>query len=840
MHNQETSGLRHARWIYRREVLMLLRPSVVRRFNSTSFSLFPHSLLRHYLLIAGRNILKHKLFSFINIMGLAMSLSVALVILVMLADLLRFDEFHTDKDRIYRVISHVHTSHNGVQPLATTVLPLADRLESTYGGSENVVRIQRNFSADATYQDREIVLNGYWVGEDFFDVFSFELISGNPRTALQEPYTLVISQSAAEKLFGKKDPLGEMVQMDENGSYRVSGVVKDTPRFSHLQFDVLGSFATIGSLEKKGVIRPTLDTWNEFYSNYLYLKLAPSSEPVRIQNALDQIAAKAYQQEEGFHATFELQPLTQIVPGRDLGMQIGPKMMYLPLFILSGLALVILLSACFNYTNLSIARYIGRAKEVGVRKVSGARGSQIFFQFVSESMLIALLALGLALLIFVRIRPEIFQVIPRAHEIFELALGTKIFIVFVLFTLMTGFIAGFFPALFLSRLNPVDVMRRILSLRLFGKLGVRKVLIVFQFTLSLIFILAVSIIYSQYQFSLNHDLGFAQENILNLDMQGQEGAIIAQEFGKIPEVREISFSSFIPGLGTTYRSWVKLPTQADSLLGYFMDIDSRFIANFDIQWIAGGNFTDNSHRGMEREAIINEQFVESLQLSSPEAALGQTIEVDENTLQVVGVIKDFHYTHLEEPIKPFFFRNRPQHHSYANLKIQSGQIAETLAKLEETWGTIDPTHSFEASFMDEQVELAYLFYTNILKLFGFLAVLAISIAGLGLLGMVVFTSETKIQEIGIRKVMGASVMNLVVLLSRGFVRLLLISALIAIPLAYLVFDRLVLAQIAYRINIGITELGSGLLFLLVLGVLIIGSQTFRAAHRNPVESLRHE
>lgn len=839
--NRRLHGEKYARKIYRKEVLMLFRPSVMKKLNLRINNNYSSALFKNYLKISLRNLYRHRLFSFINIFGLAVSMSVGLLIIAMVADLMKFDEFHQKKDRIFRVNSHIQYGHYQSNESATCVLPLAEKLKAEYAEVEEIVRIKKNFGAEAEANGKMLPLQGYFSDPSFFQVFSFEWLEGDPNTALNEPFSMVITHRAAEKLFDQQDPMGQTVNMGNMGDFRITGVLKDIPIYSHLQFEVLGSMASVAALEQQNKIRPSLNKWDEFWTNYVYVLLKSEKSTESLEEGLSRISQEKYVMYENLKADFELQALLKIVPGPDISTQIGPKMPYLPIFILSGLAFLILLSAAFNYTNLSIARSLRRTTEVGVRKVVGANRRQVFTQFITETVVISVFALLVGSCLFYLIRPEFLSTISLSNtKLFELTISPGLVTVFLCYAILAGLLSGWFPALFLSRMRPVDVLKSISSFTIFRGLGFRKVLTVFQFSLSLIFILAVSIIYRQYQFSLNHDMGFEEENILNIALQGNDPQVLAPSLKQLPEISHISMSSLIPAMGSNNRSWLKHENINDSLAMYQMYVDPNYIENLGLIMLAGENFPVDVSTKEERYLIVNEHFIGTMGWENPLDALGQWVELGGKQLNIIGVVKDFHYNHLEEPIENFCFRYHPNRFNYLNVKLSSSDIKESMAKIEEVWKSIDTKHTLQAQFFEEQLDEAYGFYTHIIKIFGFIAVLTISIASMGLLGMSVFTVETKTKEIGIRKVLGASELRLVYLLSKGFVKLLCIAAIIAVPLAYIFFDQVLLSLYAYRISIGFPELSLGVILVFILGITIIASQTFRAARMNPAETLRSE
>lgn len=833
---EKEHGLAKARKTYRLEVLKMIRPSVIKNIRISS-PISP-DMFQNYIKIAWRNLARHRLFSFLNIAGLAIGMIVGLLIISMINDLSQFDEFHENKTRIHRVTSTIETFGSRTFDMATSSMPMAEKIKTEIPGVEEAVRIRRYFSGDVTANEKTIYLKGHMVDANFFKVFSFPLLEGDVASALEAPYSVVLTQQAVDKFFDGKNPIGETIQVDELGAYKVTGVLENVPTFSHLQFDMLGSFNTVASLEKEVIVYETLENWKDFYSNYIYVLLGENQNPENIEADINAIGKASYERFPDYEPIFELQALPKIMPGRDLNNQPGPKMPFLPLIILSIIALVVLLSACFNYTNLSVARALRRAQEIGIRKVVGARRWQITSQLLTEAVMISLFSLVLAAGLFQFIKPGFLNLLPRADQ-FVLQLTPTLIGYFVGFAILAGLLAGIFPAVFLARMKPALVLKNMVTQKLFKKLTVRKALIVFQFILSVAFIVATSIIFKQHQFALNRDLGFAKENILNVYLQEIDESVFKNEFSKFPEVKNISLVSQIAGGNSTSSTWFQTAEGADSLLTFYFFVDEQYLDNHQIQLLAGKNFSQNLSTETDKSLIVNEQFLSPFGFENPEDAIDQWVYLEGEPYKIIGLVKDFHYTHIEEPIRAFCFRYKPEWCHIANLEIASNDLPATMKKLEASWGQLS-NHAFSARFLDIQIEETYQFLLNIMTLFGFIAVLAISIACLGLLGMAVYTTETRLKEISIRKVFGASVRQLVFGLSKGFFVLLLIAALIATPLAYLLFDQVILNNFAYRISIGPVELLSGFLLILVLGLLTIGSQTWKAARANPAENLRGE
>ena len=538
----------------------------------------------------------------------------------------------------------------------------------------------------------------------------------------------------------------------------------------------------------------------------------------------------------------------EIALGKDLSNQIGPVMTIGVVWIIAGLTFVVILSACFNYTNLSIARSLRRSREVGIRKVIGALKGHVLGQFISEAVIISLLALLFAFVLFLFLRTQFVSLAPELQHMVTLELSISLVLYFTAFAVLVGTLAGFLPALFFSRINAIQVLRNVTSLKVFRHVNLRKGLIVVQYTFSLIFIAATIIGYNQYKNFLEFDLGFKTENILNIRLQGNNSDRLVKELSSLPEVNAISKSLMVTSIGSYYGQQMKYNNPLDSAGVYYNSIDENYLPLHGHQLIAGKNFASHpSKKEEESEVIVNEQVLKRFNIGekNPAKALGEIVNVDRQKLTIIGVMKDFHFGKVESPIEPFIFRywtdsSGGRYDGFVNARIRSADLPATLAKIDEAWRTIDKVHTLDAKFYDEQIERAYTEFSAILKIIGLLSFLAISIASMGLFGMVVFTTETRMKEISIRKVMGATSGNLIYLLSKNFLLLLSISAAVALPVTYVFFDQVVLVNITYHVPIKPGELVIGALAVMAIAFVMIGSQTLKVARSNPAQVLKNE
>ena len=808
-------------------------------------------MIESYIKTSKRNLLRNKMFSFINIIGLAISMSVGLLLIAFVLDLLSYDRFHTNGDRIYR-ISNVLTEHNKQRgKFATTSIKTGKLIKQKLPGIEEVAIMRNGFWQDAKVGDNILPIKGLWADPSIFRIFTFPMLEGNPETALKNPYSIVLTQTTAKKLFGSEDVVGKVIRFDTL-DYQVTGVMKDIPFFSHINFEVLVSLSTAEQLNKND---SHFEKWISMSTNYVYLKLPENADMTSIQLQLNAIAKEENLAEQNTKIQLELLPLYNIVVGENLRTSegglgsMGPHMHPLVLWILGGLALIVILSACFNYTNLSIARAMRRFKEIGIRKAIGAQKSQVWQQFLVESIMISLAALILSFFLFLLLRPQLINIAPEMQRTVKLGLTLPMVAAFIVFSVAVGVIAGFMPALFFSKVSAINALRNVSSVKGFKHLTFRRSLVVIQYTLTLIFITTTAVGYVQYKNILSFDLGFSTENILNIDMKDNKPDAFLKELSEIPEVTALSRSLIITSVGNAWGGFIKYKDLRDSALVLTNNIDENYIHLHEYKLIAGGNFKARpTTPDAVREVIVNEQFLKRFNIANkdPEKAIGEEItfsnfSVNNRKMTIVGVMKDFHYGKVDNLIGPVAFMAwTPGDRAVVNVKIKSNDMPVTIAKIEAAWKKTDRIHLFEAKFYDQEIEEAYSEFSAMIKIIGFLSFLAISISSMGLFGMVAFTTETRLKEIGIRKVMGASSGSLIFLLSRGFLVMLSISALIALPITYIFFEKFVLTNFPYHAPVHVAELFIGLLAVLLIAFVMIGSQTMKAARSNPVKVLKSE
>ncbi len=792
-------------------------------------------MFKNYFKTATRNLRKNTFFTTLNVFALALGMSLNLLYVAIIVFISQFDNFHPNKKQIYRVITHVRDRHENPS-FASSPIGTAQLVELNFTGVEKVVRIHRSLHQDVRYGEIKIPVNGYFADAEYLSMFNFPLLQGNTATSLANPNTMVVTEAAAARIFGEKNPMGELVFIEPFGEVMVTGVAKDMPKNSHLKAEALVSFATLISYHGASFTNDEKN-WNNFKNSYAYLQLSDDLSPSTIEAFLNGIAKEKYTAPE-FQASFELQRLDKIVPGPELDNDMGNEWSYQEMALMGIIPMIILFAACSNYVSLAISQSLKRMKEIGVRKVMGAQKRQIFMQFVMESTIIMLLAVTLSYFFFEIIRDETLSLTAEADWInLNPTLGT--IAGFIIFAILVGFFSGIVPALHFSKISTVLTLKgKELQTKTSGLFSLRKLVITLQFILSLGFTFAVLIMVQQHRYSINYDFGFDQEKILNVDLQRADPQLVKNEFGKLSFVSLISMSSQPLGVGNVPGLYVKRVASTDSIYASMMAIDENFITNMGLHLVLGRNFTNEAGENA-RLIIINEVFAKNLSPDDASGAIDQVVILPgKREVRVVGILKDFHYASLKSPIGNFFFEYAPENFNYANFHLHSTNKRQAFLEMEATWKSFGNGDKFTAEFLTDQIRDAYSFYNNIMKMWGFMGLLAITIACLGLLGTVVFTVKNRVKEVSIRKVMGASSGSLVYLLSRDFIMLLAIASIITIPGVYLLMELMLYEAQYYHAPIGAFEVVISLAVVLALGLTTIFSQTWKAANTNPVVNLR--
>lgn len=837
------------------EVFNYLRPFAVRKVKSYPF--MNQALFQNYFKVATRNILKYKTFSFINIFGLAVAMSVGMLLILMLADQHRYDQFHEKRDRIYRILS---STAEGRQGYATSPFPLAYALKESYPILEETTHLTPGVGGDATYQQQLAEMRGYFAEPSFFRVFGFRLEKGDEKTALLQPNSVVISSELAYELFNDENPVGKVIEFSDRqlafplefdgisspavpwGSFTITGVIDHSKYKSHLAFDALVSTSSLPALYADKKIEDRSNNWENYFRTYTYAVVRPDANEDQLNHALNDLVKRTYadltaEHLKGFHLIS--QPLAQVQLGL-MGNDTNNRLFLAAYYFLAALAIVILISAALNYTSLSIARSVVRAKEIGIRKVNGAQRKSVLMQFLSESILISLFAMALAVGLLFLLRPAFKNLWVNQYLGFELPQTVGVYFLFIGFAVTIGFIAGLFPAFQLSAYEPTKVLKKLQVMNR-GGMGLRKALNVSQLVISLFFIATSVLVFSQFKHFMKFDYGFTSNNIINVELQGASYEKVVQQFSTVPGVVSISASDIIPATGTNNGIQLKKSGSENEFTNASILItDQHFADNLNIELVAGSALSESS---TTQSILINETAVEKLGYSNAASIIGESFETKwgGESLTVVGVVKNFHYLLLvnNNGIAPLVLRRNPEQFRFVNVKLAATVLIKTISQLEIKWKEIDPLHAFQYKFFTDELASTHQAIFDMVTILGFVAFLAIVIACLGLLGMATYTMERRTKEVGIRKALGATGYNIAFLLSKEFVVVMLIAISIGVPLSLFV-NNLWLQTLVNRVDVSWSAVGVGTLCILMLGSITIATQTLKASRTNPVDSLKVE
>ncbi|MCJ8211248.1 ABC transporter permease [Mucilaginibacter sp. RS28] len=788
-------------------------------------------MIKNYLKIAWRTLLRHKLFSFINIFGLATGMAVCILALIDIKTGYEYDKFHKHTERTYRVITEL-TGRNGAKDyFASTSYPVATDILNKYPFIENSVRvILRRTSFVKSGDDLPVTLN--FTEPSFFKTFGFKILRG---TYSNQPHAILITQKTAERFFGKDDVIGMIMHHKTYGDLIVTGILQDVKEKSHLQFDGIAAMETLTT--KSTANSPSFDTadWTNPGSCYTYITLKSGASVQQLNRVLQSnsvIATRMIPANSGLKSiAFLAQPFASITPARHdyYNSAYGPTMAQLAAE--GSVGLVTLFLAVFNYVNLTLARAITRSREVGIRKVIGARRWQLILQFVSESVLLSFCALVFSA-VFIRSISN-FNWIPKILE--GAHWDGTMFLLIALLALFTGIVAGYLPARILSSFSPALVLKSHTGQPVVQRLTMRKILMVLQFVVSIVGVVFIIVMYRQSAYMARADYGFNRKNILNVELQGADYRLAVSELSKQPGVEEISGTSTVLGFNGGDISRGYRTEKATSFPTEVIAADQHFITTMGLHLTAGKNLL-----ATDREVLINETASKSFHFKNPVEAINELVWINDSTqVRIAGVLKDFHFMSMHFEMMPLVIRNSPSQFTTLQLKINEGtDAAKLIEQLSQRWRKVNSKAALSAEWFDKILYEHHLHAEDQLFLAMFIG-LALSIACLGLLGMVTYTAEVRIKEIGIRKVMGAGVGQIVYLLSSDFAKLLIIASVIAVPIG-MVAGNIFLRNYAYHVNIGPWTVLITLLFLLLAGGLTIGLKAFRAASANPVKSLRNE
>jgi putative ABC transport system permease protein len=809
-------------------------------------------MLKNYIKIAWRQIIKSKGYSFINISGLAIGISCTLLIILWIQDELNFDHHHQHADRIYRV--GVQFGPSVDDRGAYTTPPMAKAMKDEFPEIQHIVRLSLWPSNSlVTYKEKQFLEKGIIEADTtIFDVFTLPLLKGNPKTALKEPRTLVISEDYARKYFGDEDPMSKLISIDkQKEKYKITGVVRNCPYHSHFQYDIIVSLPTYEISRS--------DSWGS-HTFFTYLVLKQGIQSWQLESKFPEFVKKYYGAyfykdtgkryedylKEGNHYYgFWLQPLKEIYLDAGIHDNLPRKGNTTYLYVFTIIALFILILACINYMNLATAKSFHRAREIGLYKVVGSSKSQIVRQFLTESVLITIVASSLGLVLVLALLPA-FNEFTGKQISSGILFNSMILVCLLGSILFVGLGAGSYPAIYLASLQPIKALRKNLKTGTKGN-RLRSALVILQFIVSIVIILGTFIIHKQMSYLRRSNLGFDQEHVVVIHRAtalGNQREAFKQALLQHPTIKAVSHTNSLPGrhFDPNGHRLEGRPKSEEYIL-HTMYGDEDFMKLLNLKIVKGRYFSKEIPTDSTSSVVINQKAVKELGLTDPlgkrfikefgDAKKGEFVTI-------IGVLKDFNYHSLHHAIYPMIIRPLPKNRGFfTSVRITPHNIERTLNSIKECWDKFSNHQPFEYSFLDEDFNNLYKKEQKVGQIFTAFSIVAMIIACLGLLGLISHTVEQRTREIGIRKVVGASETRILLLLSKDFTKWILIANLIAWPLAYIIFNNW-MRSFAYRIHLGIETFLLAGVSTLFLALTTISYQSLKAALTNPVDVLKHE
>jgi len=808
-------------------------------------------MIKHNLTIAWRNFIRYPGYTLINLLGLTIGLICGFLILLYVTHELSYDRYHDKADQIYRIASSVKLNETEFE--GTTIgYPVADALERDYPEVIETVRFRDRGSFLVSYDNRHFKEESvFYVDSTLFNVFSINLIQGDPQTALAAPNTLVISEELVDKYFGEDDPIGKVLTLDNNRDYQVTGVFESMPENSHFQADMFLSMNTLVDANE------IFSGWTNF--NYqTYIVLAEDNDPSQLEakfiDMLDKYVGPEIQlylgvsmeefAQQGNRIGFYLQPLTDIYLRSNLQEEMGSNNDIKYIYLFSIIGILILIIACINFMNLATARYANRAKEVGIKKTTGAAQYQLIGQFLTESLLISSFALILSWLIVPLLIPGFNVLSAKSFSWQELITPQSILLSIGIATLV-GLLAGSYPAFFLATLKPVKILKGSLSSGSKSSL-LRSVLVVGQFTATVVLIICTIVVFKQLNFIKARKLGFNKENVLILHdayILNDRADAFKEEMLQHPGVSHASITGYIPvefyNNTSSYWSGEKA-SQENTRVMHNWIVDHDYLPTMGIEIVEGRNFS-REYSTDSMAILVNETLVKQFGFDEPLQATLRRVADDEGNFEkykIVGVFKDFHFRSLRDNINPMLL-HLGSNDGLISFRLNTDEVESIREKLEATWNEFAPGYPFEYSFLDERFDRLYRTELRLGRIFAVFASIAILIACLGLLGLSAFAAEQRTKEIGVRKVLGASVSHIAFLMYKEFGRLLIWAVLIGFPLAGYAMYRW-LEGFEYRTTVDGVVYGLAGFIVLLIAFATLSYQTLRAAYSKPVDALKYE
>jgi putative ABC transport system permease protein len=834
-------GRLRAQWLFIWEVFRSFKPSNFKQQKRFKYLNFITMFKNNYI-ISIRSLMKHKFYSFIKILGLAIALASVILISSFVYNELTFDQFHTNSDRIFR-FSQIITNEQGVveEKSASIPFPVGPTFSVDYPDIKTV-RLYQTFQKTPLLTDRESQKSFYeeklfFTDSTFFDIFSFELLEGNRATALMNPRSLIITEEMAFKYFGNDPAMGKTLHFENTLPLIITGIAKNPPLNSHFRFDFLSTLMNIDEVFEA--------TGNRFGSNgwywnpcHTYALVPEGLTQAQVQNYFVDFIPKHFSERMAPAQSFPLQKLTDIHLNSNLYQEISVNRDYKSIYIALAIAAFIIIIAVINFMNLTAARSSQRAKEVALRKVMGSSTKQLFNQFLTESLLTCAISLIFAIgLVAIFINP--FEQITNAPINMDIMFSPLFITSITSFALLIGLLSGVYPAIIVSAYRPVEALKSG-NIKMSGKKSsvMWKSLVVFQFTISIVLIIGAVVVNQQHKFLLNKDMGFNKEQVVMVPIRGTgiktQSIEFKTELLKNNSVVSASAMSDILGNDVPLRPFrFEGQNKAQNIPGLFADFD--FVKTFGLELKSGRDFSIDLETDRET-FIINES---AAQLWDSAAWEGKHIGWGRKGRPVIGVVEDFHFADLKQEIRPLVITYSPGWHAYMAIRIRPENIIQSMQSIEDTWNDFEPNRPFTPFFLDDRLNNIYESEQKISQMVGYFSVISIFLAALGLLGLTNYATLLRVKEIGVRKVLGASISTILKLLSKDYVLLIVIANLLAWPLAWL-FAGEWLSNFTYKIDLSLWTFVLAGLATLVLSIMTICFQGLKTALLNPSDSLRSE
>lgn len=834
--NLKHKGQTTAKLKYTLEVFRLMRPSVIKKvkMNHNPLSI---ALLKLHLLLAFRNIKRNKVFSTVNILGLGAALTICLFAVNMIYTGFQYDKYENG-DRLYRITTKVEGPKSSMH-WATSSFALKWKLRQI-----PQIEVYSTFLTNmySTYEVKGESINafGYPIDRAFLDLFNFKVVEGNPYDIFNDVRSVIVTDRLATRLYGNESAIGKQ---SKSGAI-IRAVIESPEGKSHFDFGFLSNIDFMNNTMAESEIDNRFNKWDNYdQSYYTYFRLAKNASIEDVKSQLAKLNEEMNTgMADGNQYTMVPQAVNSIMFGKTLMADFSnvfPRITLITLLI----PIVILVSlASFNYTNLSIARSIQRSKEIGIRKIAGSSKKQVVFQFLLETTVFSLLALVIALIAYQYISVQFEGYIQEFSELYSPQLNVEIILWFVAFSIIVGLAAGFLPALHFARVSPLRAINKRVGQQSISLSGIRKVLVATQLCISTFCILFIALVSDQRTQLLNADLGFETSGLITLPTKMVDIDLLTSELDKIPEINDYTATSIIPGTGGMRRRFITSHNYQDTISAQYGAADAGFNSVYKPRLIAGHHFT----KGRNNEILVDEGFIRAMHIPL-DSAVGSIVHIMhydiEEDLQIVGVLDNYVYDGMASSyLFPFLIRNQRDSLLTRQLTISltTNNLAQTLKKIEDGWNSIAKGKDFEPVFVDDVLEKNYAAFFNFMNMLTLAGITVIIIAVLGQFGMVLYNAESRVKEIGIRKVLGARFTSIVKLLSVGSIRSLLISALISVPIVYLVFEKVIFPSIAIELEVSESQIVMALASLWSAILAIVIFQTWQTAKVNPSESLRSE